>query len=109
MFSLGKTAKDNGGYSCDLCRATIGGLDEVLKTRVITDALEAIAEKICHSVMPRNITVCPGAVKEMGDIMVPVLTRFLVSPDYVCGRLIQACLDVEFVVLDHKSYVDRVL
>jgi len=53
--------------------------------------------------------VCPGAVKEMGDIIVPVLADFLLSPEYMCNRVLDACNDVEFVVLENKDFVDRVL
>jgi hypothetical protein len=45
----------------------------------------------------------------MGDIIIPVLADFLLSPDYMCNRALQVCNDVTFEVLDEKEYVDRVL
>lgn len=41
--------------------------------------------------------------------MVPSLTKFLLSPDYVCSRLLKSCHDVDFEVLTHEDYVERVL
>src|SRR5205807_91748 len=47
--------------------------------------------------------------KMMGDVIVPTLTKFALSPDYVCSKLVQSCTDVDFKILDRESYIDRVL
>ena len=77
----------------------------MLKTRIIMDTIEGFAEQICHSVMTRNITVCPGAVKEMGDIMIPVLTNFILSPEYVCNNIVESCNEIKYEVMEASLFV----
>ena len=93
---------------CNACKAGIYALDTAIKTKVVTQALEEFAILICNQMMTANNTVCPGAVTEMGDIIVPVLANFLLGPDYLCSRVMKVCHD-PFVELDHKDFVNRVL
>lgn len=99
----------NGGLGCDLCRLSVGSFDETFKSRLVTDALEGIGVQGCNQIMSKNTTICPGIVKMMGDVIVPTLTKFALSPDYVCNKLVQSCNDVDFRILTRESYVDRVL
>jgi hypothetical protein len=80
----------------------VGGLGETIKTRIITDALEGVGVLVCNQIMSKNTTVCPGVVKLMGDVIVPSLTNFILSPDYLCSKILESCLDVDFVELDAK-------
>ena len=52
--------------------------------------------------------MCPGAVKIMGDVIVPVLANFLLSPDYVCSRILTMC-DPVYKELSQDDFVTRVL
>ncbi len=45
----------------------------------------------------------------MGDIIIPVLTNFLLSADYMCNRVLSVCNDIEFTVLDENDFINRVL
>lgn len=63
---------------------------------------------VCHQIETANNTVCPGAVTEMGDIIVPVLANFLLSPDYICSRILQQCSPA-FKELDQNEFVTRIL
>ena len=45
----------------------------------------------------------------MGDVIVPTLTNFVLSPDYLCAKIIESCDDVDFIELDAKEYVTRIL
>ena len=83
---------------CETCKASVYALDSAVRTKTITKALESFAVLVCDQMESTNTTVCPGAVTEMGDIIVPTLTNFLLSPDYICGRVLDHCQE-EFVEL----------
>ncbi len=93
---------------CQACKASVYALDSAIRTKVVTKALEQFGVLVCNQIESLNHTVCPGAVTEMGDIIVPVLTNFLLSPDYLCSRVMKICTD-PFEVLDHKEFVTRIL
>lgn len=52
--------------------------------------------------------MCPGAVSEMADVIIPTLTNFILSPDYLCSRVLGMC-DPVFKELDYNEYIGRVL
>lgn len=85
---------------CMMCKTAFSTIDDVVRTETVTNAIEAFAVLVCNQIESANTTVCPGAVKEMGDIMIPVLANFLLTPDYICNRVLTACSDVSFTVLD---------
>lgn len=41
--------------------------------------------------------------------MVPVLTRFLLSPEYICNKLLKSCNEIDYQVLNATDFVQRVL
>lgn len=94
--------------ACEACKASVFALDSSIKTKTITKALEQFAVLVCHSVEAQNTTVCPGAVQEMGDIIVPVLANFLLGPDYLCANVLNYC-QTEFVEMSQADFVTRVL
>lgn len=70
----------------------MAGFDTYFKSRSTTDMIETVADTICADyVMTTNSTVCHGAVKEMGDIIVPVLTESYLDPDYFCSQFLGEC------------------
>jgi sphingomyelin phosphodiesterase len=83
-------------------------IDSTIRSQVITKSLEEFGVLVCQQIETANNTVCPGAVTEMGDIIVPVLANFLLSPDYVCSRILSMC-DPIFKELDQNDFVKRVL
>jgi hypothetical protein len=84
-------------------------LDKTINTKVITNLILTLAEKVCDKMESKNNTVCPGAVTEMGVIILPVLTDLFLSPDYFCNMVKPVCNDVEYTVLNDTNYVNRVL
>lgn len=70
-----------------------------MRTQIVTKSLEEFGILVCHQIETANNTVCPGAVTEMGDIIVPVLANFIMSPDYICARVLKMC-DAVFKELD---------
>ncbi len=76
---------------CQACKVGITALDSAIRSKVVTQALEQFGILICNQIEKTNNTVCPGAVKEMGDIIVPVLTNFLLGPEYLCSRVMKVC------------------
>jgi len=50
--------------------------------------------------MTTNGTVCHGAVKEMGDIIVPVIAQSLLSPDYFCSEFLSYCSNSSYYIFD---------
>lgn len=97
-----------GWIECQTCQLTVSGIDTSMKTQVVTKALEEFGMLVCNQIETQNNTVCPGAVTEMGDIIVPVLANFLMSPDYICSRILNMC-DPVFKELDQNDFVKRVL
>ena len=93
---------------CQTCRASVYALDTQIKTKTVIKALEQFGEYVCDQIETANNTVCPGAVTEMGDVIVPTLANFLLSPDYLCSRVLGYCAE-EFVELSQDDYVKRVL
>jgi len=94
--------------ACEACKASVYALDTSIRTKTITKALEQFAVLVCDTIEAQNTTVCPGAVTEMGDIIVPVLANFLLGPDYLCANVLNYC-QKEFVELSQSDYVHRVL
>lgn len=76
---------------CATCKASLSALDASLTSDIVTKSLEEFGVMVCQQIETANNTVCPGAVKEMGDIIVPVLANFMLSPDYVCSRVLSYC------------------
>jgi len=70
-----------GMLKCQVCKKTVGTIDSELVKESVVSALEDFGILICDQTQSANATVCPGAVTEMGDIIVPVLTNFLLSPE----------------------------
>jgi hypothetical protein len=76
---------------------------------VVTNTILKLAELICHKVESTNNTVCPGAVHEMGIIILPVLTNFTLSPDYMCNKVKPLCNEIEYKELNDTEFVERIL
>ena len=93
---------------CGTCQASVSALDASVTTSIVTQSLEEFGVMVCQQIETANNTVCPGAVKEMGDIIVPVLAKFLLSPDYICSRVLGYC-DPVYKELSQDDFVQRVL
>lgn len=66
-------------------------MDDLLKSTKCLDYLEGLAIKICENGIVIDNSVCPGAVKEMGDILVPALANSLLSAEYMCSEILGEC------------------
>jgi hypothetical protein len=90
--SIKRTTEKSGSTTsfleCESCKASVYALDSAIRTKVVTKALESFGVLVCNQIEKTNNTVCPGAVTEMGDVIVPTLTNFLLSPDYLCSRVL---------------------
>jgi len=96
--------------SCDACYATMTAFDFMASSQSTIDYVESAGVFICANfVETTNSTVCGSAVKEMGDIIIPVLTNFLLGPDYFCARALGLCTSPKFTIEKVDDYVDRVL
>lgn len=72
--------------------------------------MEKVSTTICEDfVMTTNGTVCYGAVKEMGDLIVPILAESVLSPDYFCSEFLGHCSNKNFYLFDAELYVDDIL
>ena len=56
-----------------------------------------------------DINVCKGAIKEMEDIIIPVLTQSVFSPDYFCGEFLGYCTDENYYVFYAEAWVEQLL
>ena len=70
--------------------------------------LEGVATIICGKYVTPDQVVCHGAVKTMGDIIVPVLSESILSPDYFCGEFLGYCTPSNHVFYS-EDWVDQLL
>lgn len=71
---------------CDLCKDTVGLLqDGVRVNKLMIDLIEDVIIDICGRSM--NRTVCAGAIREMGTIVVDSLAAHYLSPELVCFKV----------------------
>jgi hypothetical protein len=85
------------------------GFDYFFTKNGTVDLLERVAETICADYVVSNSTVCHGAVKEMGDIILPVLAESLLSPDYFCSEFLGVCSNSSYYVFYAEQFVDDLL
>ena len=86
----------------------VQGIDSSIKSQVVTQALEEFSIMVCHQIETQNNTVCPGAVTEMADVIIPTLTNFILGPDYLCSRVLGMC-DPIFKDISQADYITRVI
>lgn len=55
-----------------------------------------------------NATVCHGAVKEMGDVIIPVIENSLLDPDYFCSEFVGQC-DTKYYIFYAEQWVEDLL
>ena len=64
----------NNFLTCEMCKLGMQGFDKIFRSKSSIDIIQTVVDIICSDyVMKVNNTVCAGAVKEMSDIIVPVL------------------------------------
>ena len=76
---------------CSLCKSGVSELDKLFTSQNATQAIEELAVMICAKYVVENSTVCSGAVKEMGDIILPVLASSLLDPEFFCTEFLGYC------------------
>ena len=93
--------------TCGVCHMGINTVDFVLGRDLIRVTLENIISYICSYSL--KYEVCSGAVNEMGDVVVPQILDFLLSPSYACGRIGGFCSSHQWKTLDSSDYIQRIL
>ena len=93
--------------TCAICHASVASFDFVLSINFVRNTIENIISLICSHYM--EYEVCSGAVHEMGDILVPQMLNFVMSPSFSCARLAGFCSLPVWRTLDAQEYIDRVL
>lgn len=88
----------------------MSSFDTLFKSASTVDIIESVAITICEDfVMTQNGTVCHGAVSEMADVIVPVLTESVLSPDYFCSEFLGYCSNSNYYVFEAETYVNDLL
>jgi hypothetical protein len=60
--------------------------DQFFTSGSTVDIIEKVADTICADfIMTDNSTVCHGAVSEMAEVIVPVISESVLDPDYFCS------------------------
>lgn len=97
----------NGLEDCLICQSSVGLLGPMINTPEMRSKLEDVAAGICADyVETTNSTVCAPATHMMGEIVVPSLMHFIMSPDYVCSeRVLAQCEYPKFVELHAQDYL----
>jgi sphingomyelin phosphodiesterase len=92
--------------TCGQCYSMLNKVDFFINNPIVRPALEWIAARtLCTD----ELEVCVGAVKEMGDIIVPQIFEHLFAPKYACSRMLGFCSNPSWKTLDDQEYIDRVL
>ena len=95
--------------TCSTCKLGMKSLDTLLKSQSFINKLETFAIKICANDFVYNDTVCPGGVKNMGDILVPVLADSLLSADYMCAYFLEICATRTYTKFFAADYATEIL
>eukprot|EP00347_Sterkiella_histriomuscorum_P016021 403354796 len=102
--------KSGNLLSCSLCKVGMSAFDSVFKSAKSTDIIESVATTVCEDfIMTQNGTVCHGAVKEMADIIVPVLTESVLDPDYFCSEFLGQCSSNNFYAFQAEQFVNDLI
>ena len=83
-------------------RAGMATVDFFLSLNIVRNTAENIISLICSYYM--TYEVWSGAVHEMGDILVPQMINFVLSPSYSCARLAGFCSSPTWKTLDSQEY-----
>lgn len=93
--------------TCTACHASMDSFDWVLSRDILRSSLESVASYGCSFFM--DAPVCYGAVHEMGDVLFPQLTEFVLTGEYSCSRFFGFCSSPSWITLDHNDYVHRMI
>jgi len=91
--------------TCSTCRLGLKTIDNVLTSESGINRLEAFAVGVCLNYVTTIEEVCNGAVKEMGDILLPVLAESFLSADYFCAEVLSLCSFPTYTKFYAKDYV----
>lgn len=86
--------------------------DSLLKSDKFVGFLEGLITKVCQAgafFEDSDPSVCAGAVKEMGDIIVPSLVNSFLSPDYMCAEILSYCSSPTYTLLNASDFASDLL
>lgn len=84
--------------------------DSVFAANSTVDLIEQVADYVCaNDIQNLNNTVCHGAVSEMTEIIVPVITESLLNPEYFCSEFLGQCDSSNYYLFDAENYTDTLL
>lgn len=95
--------------TCKACRTTMGGLDGFLSHPITYKSMEVVITFYCTKYMKIQEEVCAGAITAMGDVLIPQLTKFMMTPDYSCSRLFGFCNSPKWYTLSSEDYIRRMI
>ena len=93
---------------CDTCWYGMQGFDAIFKSQVVIDKLEGVAEFICSNGIVRNSTLC-GAVKLMGNILLPVVADTVLGADFFCAEFLGVCDSPHYTYFPSDDFVKEIL
>lgn len=92
---------------CDLCKDTVGLLQKaVTANKLMIDLVEDVIIEVCGRSM--NKTVCAGAIREMGTIVIDSLAGHYLSPELVCFK-VGWCETPKFVKENLTAWLENVM
>lgn len=86
-----------------VCHAGVGAVDGVLEIPVVVDIIEYAIIQVCTTGGMYPKEVCRGTVRDMGEIVVPVLLKSVLHPEYFCQRVAGFCRN-PYKVLHETDY-----
>ena len=93
--------------TCGACHVTMNSIAWLLSRQIVLNSLENIITYGCGFFL--NKTVCSGAVHEMGNVLVPQMTEFLLTGNYSCSRTFGFCSAPTWTTLNPEDYIRRLM
>ena len=93
--------------TCNVCHAYMGFVNIIASNNYIRTIGEDLISYGCGFYM--NETVCSGAVHQMGDVLMPQLTEFLLTGDYSCSRLLGFWSTPSWTTQNPENYIRRLI
>lgn len=94
--------------TCDTCWYGMQGFNYLLKSQEVIDKVEDLATFFCANDVVSNSTLC-GAVKIMGDVLVPVVADTILGADFFCAKFLGVCDTPNYEYLPSEDFVKGIL
>ena len=83
-------------------------VDYILSKQISIDIAEYFIIQVCKTIID-SPDVCIGAVKDMGEFLVPSILSSTLHPNYFCSRMVGFCAKPNYKTSKSSKFIDRIL